>query len=47
MPRLKEGGPIYSIEVGRFTISKSFDLIDFEYPKIRKPAMKAKQWIVI
>jgi len=24
MPRLKEGGPIYSIEVGRFTISKSW-----------------------
>ncbi len=23
MPRLKEGGPIYSIEVGRFTVSKS------------------------
>ena len=33
--------------MGTRSTRNGFDLIDFEYPKIRKPAMKAKQWIVI
>ena len=33
--------------MGTRSTGNGFDLIDFEYPKIRKPAMKAKQRIVI
>jgi hypothetical protein len=33
--------------MGTRSTGNSFDLIDFECPKIGKPAMKAKQWIVI
>ena len=33
--------------MGTRSTGNGFDLVDFEYPKIRKPAMKAKQRIVI
>ena len=33
--------------MGTRRTGKGFDLINFKYTKIRKPPMKAKQWIVI
>jgi hypothetical protein len=33
--------------MGTRCTGNAFDLIDFKYPKIRKPPMKTKQWIVI
>jgi len=33
--------------MGTRGIRDGFDLIDFEYPKIRAPAMETKQWIMM
>jgi hypothetical protein len=33
--------------MGTRSTGNGFDLINFKYAKIRKPPMKAKQWIVI